>query len=63
MVTGQDNIIGHDGALPRPMKIFRMFWLGVRSPFRSASDGYVTFLERTTLPTDDTGIVAVTVRL
>jgi len=49
---------------PRTMKILRMFWLGLRlrSPFRLVSDGYVNFFRQETLPNDDTGIVALTVR-
>jgi hypothetical protein len=33
-----------------------------RSPFRLASDSYGNFFERETLPSNDTGIVTLTVR-
>src|SRR5271157_3938539 len=38
------------GGRPRTMEILRVFWLRLRSPFRSGSDGYVNFLRRRTLP-------------
>jgi hypothetical protein len=44
------------------IKIVLAFRLGLRSPFRVGSGGYSNFLRRSTLPNDDTGIVAVTVR-